>query len=313
MTTSSNHTRVRALARRQHHNITRAQLHDLGYSQAGIRHRLQTGRLHVVFRGVYALDRPHVTREGVFMAAVLRFEPHGALSHASAAALWGIRPRSRGPIEVTVPAGWRVRQPGIRVHRSRTLVPAEVTTCQGIRVTTPIRTLVDISPGLTLKQRERAVNEADRLGLADPEELRAALAGNAPQRHRQHVLRNTLDRRTFSKTRSDLERDFLPLARAAGLPTPLTLQMVNGYEVDFYWPDLRLVVESDGLRYHRTPAQQAADRHRDQVHAAAELTPLRFTDEQIDYEQRHVVETLRAVAARLLRERNSGGRDGFAG
>ena len=52
---------------------------------------------------------------------------------------------------------------------------------------------------------------------------------------------------------------------------PLTRVRVNGYEVDFYWPDLGLVVETDGLAYHRTPAQQAADRVRDQAHTAAGL------------------------------------------
>ena len=99
-----------------------------------------------------------------------------------------------------------------------------------------------------------------------------------------------LDRRTFRLTDSELERRFLPLARAAGLPVPLTRQRVNGFEVDFFWPDLGLVVETDGLRYHRTPAQQARDRLRDQAHTAAGLTPLRFTHAQVRFEPGHVRE-----------------------
>jgi very-short-patch-repair endonuclease len=59
------------------------------------------------------------------------------------------------------------------------------------------------------------------------------------------------------RLRSQLERRFLPLARKAGLPRPRTQQQLNGYRVDFYWPELKLVVETDGLTYHRTPAQQA--------------------------------------------------------
>ena len=74
---------------------------------------------------------------------------------------------------------------------------------------------------------------------------------------------------------------------------------MNGFEVDFYWPDLGLVVETDGLRYHRTPAQQARDRLRDQTHAAAGLTALRFTHAQVAFEAAHVQAVLRAVAARL--------------
>ena len=71
------------------------------------------------------------------------------------------------------------------------------------------------------------------------------------------VARDPLDRRTFTLTDSILERHFLPIARRAGLSRPLTGQIINGYKVDFYWPELGLVVETDGLRYHRTPAQQA--------------------------------------------------------
>jgi very-short-patch-repair endonuclease len=74
---------------------------------------------------------------------------------------------------------------------------------------------------------------------------------------------------------------------------------LNGFKVDFYWPDLGLVVETDGLRYHRTPAQQARDRIRDQAHAAAGLTPLRFTRAQVHFEPERVHATLVAVARRL--------------
>jgi very-short-patch-repair endonuclease len=113
------------------------------------------------------------------------------------------------------------------------------------------------------------------------------------------ALRETLDRRTFTLTDSELERRFLPLARQAGLPQPQTGRYVSGFKVDFYWPDLALVVETDGLRYHRTPAQQARNRMRDQAHVAAGLTPLRFTHAQVRFEPDHVRVTLAAVARRL--------------
>jgi very-short-patch-repair endonuclease len=100
-------------------------------------------------------------------------------------------------------------------------------------------------------------------------------------------------------TDSELERRFLPVARRAGLRSPLTQQWVNGFEVGFYWPDLGLVVETDGLGYHRTPAQQARDRVRDQAHMAAGLTPLHFTHPQVRYEPERVRATLAATAARL--------------
>ena len=98
-----------------------------------------------------------------------------------------------------------------------------------------------------------------------PNQLRAAL-DTQPPRPGVAALRQALDRRTFTLSRSKLERRFLPIARRAGLPKPQTCAWVNGFEVDFYWPQLGLVVETDGLRYHRTAAEQARDRLRDQTH-----------------------------------------------
>jgi very-short-patch-repair endonuclease len=114
-----------------------------------------------------------------------------------------------------------------------------------------------------------------------------------------------LDRRTFRLTKEELERRFLPLAREAGLPMPLTGEWVNEFEVDFYWPQLGLVVETDGLRYHRTPAEQARDRLRDQAHTAAGLTQLRFTHGQVRYEPDHVRAVLSKTAAWILPRRRS--------
>jgi very-short-patch-repair endonuclease len=231
------------------------------------------------------------------MAAVLSCGEGTALSHGSGAGLWEIRPESRGPIEVSVPKGRRPRRAGIVVHRRKALTDGEVTEHHGIPVTTPIATLIDVAPDLTRDQLEGAINEADKRGLVDPETLRAAL-DDAVQKPGAAILRDTLDRRTFTLTDSQLERRFLPLARKAGLPPPETQQWVNGLKVDFYWPALGLIVETDGLTYHRTPAQQAADRLRDQTHTAAGLTQLRFTRAQVKFEPNHVRATLQAVARR---------------
>jgi hypothetical protein len=165
-------------------------------------------------------------------------------------------------------------------------------------VTTPICTLVDLAAQLDPVPLEAAINEADKLGLTDPENLRAALDALG-RRPGVRQVRELLDRRTFALTDSELERRFLPLVRAAGLPPPLTGVRVNGFKVDFFWPDLGLVVETDGLRYHRTPAQQARDRLRDQTHAANGLMPLRFTHAQVTFESQRVQRTLAEVAKRL--------------
>ena len=145
---------------------------------------------------------------------------------------------------------------------------------------------------------ERMINEADKYNLTSPPALRQAL-DERPGEPGVAKLRRILDRRTFRLTKEELERRFLPLAADAGLPAPLTGQIVNEFEVDFFWPDLGLVVETDGLRYHRTPAEQARDRLRDQAHTAAGLTQLRFTHEQVRYEPEYVARTLAQTASRL--------------
>jgi very-short-patch-repair endonuclease len=174
----------------------------------------------------------------------------------------------------------------------------EVIRHDGVPVTTPICTLIDLAALLDVGELEAVVNEADKLDLTDPEELRRALA-HTNSRPGVKPLRTLLDRRTFTLTESELERRFLPLAHSASLSAPVTGAWVCGFKVDFYWPDLGLVVETDGLRYHRTPGQQARDRIRDQTHAAAGLTVLRFTHAQVAYERAYVRATLAAVARRL--------------
>ena len=283
------------LAARQHGVVTRTQLRELGLSDDAIEYRLRRGRLHAVHRGAYAVGRPQLTRLGALNAAVLASGPGAALSHEQAAELWGARRRRAGDIEVTVPNARRAR-PGIRLHR-RALPESDVTTRHGIRVTGPVRTLLDLAVRLPERELEALVNEADRLDLVDPERLRALLAGREAERGAP-ALRGLLGRDAFALTESELERRFLPIARRAGLPPPLTQAHLNGFRVDFFWPDLGLVVETDGLRYHRTPTQQARDRRRDQAHAAAGLTPLRFTHHQVAHEARGVETTLRAVVRR---------------
>jgi very-short-patch-repair endonuclease len=275
--------------------ITRLQLRALGFSDEAIDYRLERGRLRALFRGVFWVGATPVTQHGWWIAAVLACGPGAVLSHRSAAAMWHVLPVER---EIHVSTPHDRRHPGICTHRRR-LSPVDVTRRANIPITSVVCTLVDIAPGLTRHELEGAVNEADKLGLIHPEALRQEL-DNTHNRAGLPKLKHTLDRHTYVMTDTELERRFLPIARRAGLPLPLTQVYVNGYRVDFYWPELGLVVETDGLTYHRTPAEQAEDRRRDQAHTAAGLTALRFTRAQVRYEPAHVEEILTAVARRLL-------------
>ena len=165
-----------------------------------------------------------------------------------------------------MPAGRRVRHPGIRIHRPATDVRLERLVDEAAR-----RRLVDLDTG------RHEVREISRHGAR---RLAAVLAA-------------------ADRTDSDLEDAFLSLVREAGLPEPLTQQKLELFRVDFLWPDLRLVVETDGLEFHRTRQQQAKDRNRDQRLTAAGYTCLRFTDYQVRRRSGYVLDTLRRVMRQL--------------
>jgi len=278
--------------------ITRRQLLDLGFSAEAIKHRVQKGRLHPVVRGVYAVGRRHLNREGRSMAAVLACGPGAVLSHRSAAALWGFGNEHPQYIDISVRRTSEARLTGVRCHRRPSLPSNEIELRQGIPLTAPVRTFLDLATVTGPKTLERSINEADKLDVIDADSLRLALDDH-PGQPGIRLLRHVLDEHTFRLSDDELERLFRPLAAAAGLPTPLTKHIVNKFEVDFFWPDLGLVVETDGWRYHRTPAAQTRDALRFQVHVANGLTPLRFSHHQVKYEPRHVRDILNQTVANL--------------
>jgi very-short-patch-repair endonuclease len=293
---------VERLAGRQHGVVSRAQLLQLGLTPSAISHRTGRGWLRPLHRRVFAVGSRELGQRGRWMAAVLASGPAALLSHRSAAELWEIRPSQPGAIEVTLPVESRRRLRGLMIHRRAVLGPRDRRARHGIPVTSPPRTLADLALRLSEHELEAAINEADRLDLIDPGRLRRELEGMRGQDGVSALIR-LIDRQVFRLTDSELERIFLRLVRSSDLPIPQTRAFVNGFRVDFFWPELRLVVETDGLRYHRTPAQQARDRRRDQVHTAAGLTTLRFTHSQIRFEPSDVGEVLFRVIDRLGRQR----------
>ena len=286
------------LARAQHGVVAREQLMERGLTAKAIAHRVRSERLHRLGRGVYAVGRPEVGQYGRWMAAVLSCGSEALRSHRSAAALWGIAKSSPEiEIEVVIPGELRRRRPGIHLRRRVDLSAEHRREVSGIPVTDPVSTLVDLASCVVEWQVEKAINDADRLGLVDPEVLRAEVKGLLP-RPGMACLRRLLGCDALTDT--GLERKFLGIVREAGLPLPKTQEWVNGYRVDFHWPDLGLIVETDGWAHHRTPGEQATDHRRDQAHTKAGLTTVRFAEQQVRYEPRQVKTTLSAVMRRLL-------------
>jgi very-short-patch-repair endonuclease len=276
---------IAALAGAQYGVVSRAQLRTLGLGVAGIDHRVRGGRLHLVHRGVYAVGHAVLTTEGRWMAAVLACGSGAVLSHASAAAAWDLRPVGAGAIHVTIPRSpGRAARSGIRLHRSRIVERHDTTVHRGIPITTPARTLIDLSRSLKGRPLEHAIDLADQRGLIDFDQLRQAKSAS---------LQAVLSRYCAAPTRSELEERFLRLCDDHGLPRPETNTRIEGIEVDFVWRDRRLIVEVDGYAYHRSPSAFEADRERDVKLTVADWSVLRFTWAQITRRQSWVADAIR--------------------
>jgi very-short-patch-repair endonuclease len=232
--------------------ISIRQLLAIGISHDSVRARVAAGRLHRVHVGVYAVGHTNLSQRGRWMAAVLAYGYGALLSHGDAAALQGIRKAGSGRIHVTVDTRAGLgRRDGLVPHRSRIRLE-DRESVDGIPVTSVPRTLLDLAEILDPQGLRRAYEEAARLELLDVRAIERLLARSNGRRG-VSALRALLDYDPgpAAETRSELERLFLNLVRAAGLPLPSVNVLVEGFLVDAYWPSARLVVELDGYEYHR--------------------------------------------------------------
>jgi very-short-patch-repair endonuclease len=276
--------------------VVREQLLEAGIGPDAIVHRLRMGRLFPKYRGVYLVGRRFVEPLGEEMAAVLYFRGHAVLSHRSAAALWGLLDRPLGEVMLTTVAKARHSRPGLRIHRTRHLDRRDLRRRQGLPLTSPPRTILDLATDPDLEQ---AVAIAFDKGLASPDEVRAAME-RAP--HRKGVARLNRLLETGSATgftRSKGERRLRALLNAAELPQPLANQPLLGYVADFLFPHQKLILEFDSFLFHSSRQAFEHDRRRDQRFAAAGYLVIRLTWRQLEQEPLAVIARIaQAIAAR---------------
>jgi very-short-patch-repair endonuclease len=287
---------IDALAAHQHGVVTRVQLLRCGLGRRVIDPRVRAGILHRIHAGVYRAG-PIVSPLCREMAAVLACSGAGVPGAAeplrkwtlavvglrTAAALHALLPPQRAgePVDVIVPRAFhRGRRRGVRAHRVD-VSGDEVQTMQGIPVTTAARTLVDIAACTTRRELERALAIADREHIAGRDAILAILQ-RQPRSRGTARLRTLLDgAHAIPFTRSAAEESFLELLRAGGLPMPRSNVVVDGFEVDFYWKDARLVIEIDGFTHHVTRRSFIRDRQRNSALAAAGIQVLRLSWDQV--------------------------------
>jgi hypothetical protein len=290
------------LAHRQWGVVSLAQLQALGLGGRAVQLRAQTGRLRRLYRGVYAIGGAALPREGRGLAAVLACGDGAVLSHTSAAVHWGLLTYDPPQPHVTAPAS-KAGAPGIRLHRTRSLDARDTTTHRGIPITTLARTLLDLAATAPRNHLEHALGQALRNELYDHGAIVDVLERHRGRRGTKALLRVTGDDPAF--TRSALERRFLTLCRRAGLPRPLVNHTLTAldhepYEVDFFFPAHRLVVEIDGWRDHGTRVAFERDRAKDAALVAAGYAVLRFTKRQIVEDPDTVAQRVRAGCSRAF-------------
>jgi very-short-patch-repair endonuclease len=270
----------------------------MGFTPKAIEHWIQVGYFNPVYPGVYAVGHPDLSRHGHFMAAVLACGDGALLSHVTAAVHWGLLRSAASRIDITVPSPRRVRaQHPIRIHRAG-LHHDDYRLHEHIPVTGPARTLIDLADVVPANRIREAYEQSQRVGLFDRAELTALIARTNGRRGLK-VIGRLLAEATDDppELRSRLEREFLDLLRAAGIPLPATNVVVEGLVVDAYWPEHGLVVELDGYGYHHSREAFERDHERDEILANAGLAVRRFTHSRLHNHPESVMETMRTALA----------------
>ena len=266
----------------------------VGLTPSAIAYRQRTGRLVRVHYCVYSLGPPRLDPPAQAAAAVLACGPDAALSHSSAAFLWGLTKRWETPPEVTTTEDRR--HPGIAVHITATLAGRDVRTHLGIRMTSAARTLLDIAARFTDKQLTRAFHDAwhaRRIYRAELEELLERLPHHPGAKYLRPLVTNTT-----GPTRSEFEDTFRAFVRRYGLPAPQINTRVNGFEVDALFTEQRVIVELGGWEFHQHRAAFEGDRERDATLLAAGYVTIRITWERLIEAPEREAERLREILAR---------------
>lgn len=267
---------IRRVAEQQHGNITRAQLEASGLTRNEIDERRDQGWLIRRHTGVYAVGHVPRTRESRWLAAVLALGDGAVLGHVAAGALWRML-AGAAITEVIVPTtAGHPRRDGIVVHRQR-LPASHVTVHHGIPVTTPTRTLLDLASVLSLGALAKAFEQAQVVLHLPPAPLAAEVIARPRQRGNAKLRRILIGAVDPADVRSVLELRFLRMCASYGIPRPQVNLRIGAWTPDFLWPELGLVVETDGYDFHRTAAARRRDAMKDEFLRGIGLDVIRLT------------------------------------
>jgi very-short-patch-repair endonuclease len=284
------------IAARQRTMVSAAQLSACGMGRDAIAYRVNTGRLHPEFHGVYSFgcgELPPLAREE---AALLAFGEGAFLSHRSAAYVWGFRKAAPAPVEVSVEGRGCRRRDGLVVHRIHAIDRRDVRHHEGLWVSSPARAVLEVAavaPGELSDVIEAGISSR----VLDRRELERVLARNRPCRGAARLAALLGDETAMAITRSRAERAFLKLIRDARLPFPEVNAPFGPYVPDFMWRRERLIVELDSPTFHGGPRSFQNDREKDLFYRDADFDVLRFTREHVVHEPAMVLVRLAKALA----------------
>lgn len=300
MSHESPDTRISALATRQHGVLSRSQAISCGASRTVIQRRVSTGRWERVHPGVYRLAGvPQSWRQSLTAACL---GASGAvISHRSAAALWAIVGFAEGLIEITVPRGVRLRLPGVFVHESASIPRIDRSVVDGLPVTSPTRTLIDVASVATDELVEEALDDVLRRRLSSISWMRSRLSRLGTKgRPGSALLSALLDERDAARTipQSRFETKALRVFREGKLPRPhCQYELRQGGRLvailDFAWPALRVAVETDGFQFHTGKRAWRRDLHRGNALTVSGWDVLHVTWEDLMDDPARIVATIR--------------------
>jgi very-short-patch-repair endonuclease len=287
--------RVAILAAEQDGVVSTAQLRARGLDGAAIAVRVRTGRLHRVHHGVYAVGHAAITLRGRFMAAVLACGEGAVLSHFAAGALWGFLTWDERLPDVTVVGSAGRMRPGLRIHRVRALDERDAMRNRAIPVTTAARALLELADDLPDKGLRRATRQAQAKNLTNVRLIADVLTRANGRRGARRLA--TLIADGPAPTRSELEDVMLDLVVEAGLARPQINRRLGRVYPDLRWPQQRLTVECDGVKWHRGKLASEDDAGRQARLEADGERVLRVTWQQVVAQPQQTVRRLVAAGA----------------
>lgn len=297
--------RVAEVAGRQHGVVAHAQAIGAGLSPRQIAVRLRLGTWQTVHRGVYRIAGSLSTREQRLAAATLACGEGAVVSHRAAGELWSLNGVEPGWTEVTVAQSHLPRHHGVTVHRTKDLLPRHVARRHDLRVTNPMRTLVDLGLVVPRPVVQRAMDDALGRKLVSVAGLVRIWRDVArPGRNGSGVLRSLLEEHLPVPHATRLEKAMLRLHRRYGLPEPEVEYSIHDEagrfvgRADFVHVEARLVIEVDGYEKRTSLDAFQRDRSRDRKLRALGWTVLRFTWLEVIHTPKDVAAEIAAFLAR---------------